>query len=233
MRTSITLITLFFFVLAISSYGQVDRRKNYFPIWTYHQKNSSIHGISVGIGTVRAERRYTNTNGIKIELIGAGIAIPLIPNSPVAQNDSAFIKLAQEPISEIINGISISASGTVCDCLTNGINVGLIGHINFQINGITAALFMNFSQRHNGVQFAFFNETYYLNGLQAGLNNFSYRTKGIQIGLLKNGSKKMKGVQIGLFNKSEEFRGIQIGLWNVNQKRKLPLLNWNFKRSKV
>jgi hypothetical protein len=39
----------------------------------------------------------------------------------------------------------------------------------------------------------------------------------------------MKGVQIGLINKSKKLKGLQIGLWNVNQKRKLPLINWNFK----
>jgi hypothetical protein len=42
----------------------------------------------------------------------------------------------------------------------------------------------------------------------------------------------MSGLQIGIVNKSKNLRGIQIGIWNVNQKRKLPLLNWNFKQTK-
>ena len=41
----------------------------------------------------------------------------------------------------------------------------------------------------------------------------------------------MRGLQIGVVNKSKNLRGIQIGIWNVNQKRRLPLINWNFKRS--
>jgi hypothetical protein len=41
-----------------------------------------------------------------------------------------------------------------------------------------------------------------------------------------NSCKKMRGVQIGLGNKSKNLKGLQIGLWNVNQKRRLPLLNW-------
>jgi hypothetical protein len=53
---------------------------------------------------------------------------------------------------------------------------------------------------------------------------------GVQLGGLANFSKKMDGLQIALFNKSENFRGLQIGLWNVNQKRKLPFINWNFSR---
>ena len=191
-----------FLLLTINSYGQVEKRKNYFPIWSFHQKNINIHGISIGIGTVRTGPRYTNTNGIKIEIIGAGIAIPLIPQSPVAKDDSSFIALSKEPISERINGISLSATGTACDCITNGINIGFIGNINYQVNGLTASLLMNFAQKHNGLQFAMFNEAYYMTGLQ-----------------------------IGLFNKSDKSRGIQIGLWNINQKRKLPLINWNFKRN--
>jgi hypothetical protein len=47
-----------------------------------------------------------------------------------------------------------------------------------------------------------------------------------------NKTKKGNGVQIGLVNMAKEMRGVQIGLWNVNQKRKLPLINWNFKRTK-
>lgn len=44
-----------------------------------------------------------------------------------------------------------------------------------------------------------------------------------------NHVNKMHGVQIGLFNKANTSKGIQIGLWNVNEKRSLPLINWNFK----
>ncbi len=194
-------MTILFLILTISSYGQVEKRKNYFPIWTYHQKNINIHGVSVGIGTVKAAPRFTNTNGIKVEIIGAGIAIPLIPQSPVAQDESEFIKLSEEPISEVINGLSISASGTVCDCITNGFNIGLIGNINFQVNGISTSFLGNFSQKHNGIMIALLNEAYYV-----------------------------KGVQAGLFNRSMKLKGIQIGLWNINQKRKLPLINWSFKQ---
>lgn len=77
---------------------------------------------------------------------------------------------------------------------------------------------------------ALFNDAYYMNGLQTGFSNYAYRTNCVQLSILGNGSKEMKGVQIGLFNKAVKLRGIQIGAWNVNQKRKLPIINWNFKR---
>jgi hypothetical protein len=230
MRQTPNILTLLFLILTISSYGQVDKKKNYFPIWTFHKDSINIHGISVGLWSFNSEPRFTNTNGIKIELIGVGIGIPLIPRSPIVETDSAFIKLEKEPLSERINGLNLSASGSACHCLTNGLTAGFIGQIHFQVNGISTSLFMNFTQRHNGVMTALFNDAYYMNGLQIGLCNNGFKTKGVQIGGIGNYAKEMKGLQIGLYNKSEIFKGIQIGLWNVNQKRKLPLINWNFKR---
>jgi len=229
MRHTKTITTILFLILTIRSFGQVAKRKNYFPIWTFHQDSINIHGISVGLWSFNSEPRFTNTNGIKFELIGVGIGMPLIPRSPIVQTDSAFIKLQQEPLSERINGLNLSSSGTVCHCLTNGLTAGFIGQINFQVNGISTSLFMNFSQKHNGIMTALFNDAYYMNGLQVGFSNNGYKMKGLQIGILGNHTQEMKGVQIGLINKSKKLKGLQIGLWNVNQKRKLPLINWNFK----
>jgi hypothetical protein len=180
--------------------------------------------------TVDNGPRFTNTNGIKFELIGIGILLPLIPRSPIAETDSAFLKLQQEPLSERINGLNLSTSGTFCHCLTNGLTAGVIGQINFHVNGISTSLFMNLNQKHNGLMAAMFNEAYYMNGIQIGLSNYGSKTKGIQLALITNETNEMKGLQIGLFNKSKKFKGLQIGLWNVNQKRKLPLINWNFNR---
>lgn len=61
-----------FFCIVISFIGNVfAQQKNYFPIWTYHQKNVNIHGISVGAFT--EQENNSLTNGIKIEAIGLGI----------------------------------------------------------------------------------------------------------------------------------------------------------------
>jgi hypothetical protein len=230
MKRISTVITSLFLILTISSYGQVDKRKNYFPIWTFHQDSINIHGLSIGLWSFNSEPRHTNTNGIKLEIIGVGIGIPLIPRSPIVETDSAFIKLQQEPVSERINGLNLSASGSACQCLTNGLTAGFIGQIHYQVNGISTSLFMNFTQKHNGIMTAMFNDAYKINGLQIGLRNNGFKTKGVQISLIGNSAKEMKGLQIGLFNKSEKFKGLQIGLWNVNHRRKLPIINWNFKQ---
>jgi hypothetical protein len=191
------LLPILLLLISLTTFGQ--KKKNYFPVWTYHQRNINIHGVSVGAYSIRDKPRNTNTNGIKLELIGIGFFIPLIPQSPVAQTDSSFIQFQNEPISERINGISLSATGTACDCIINGITAGLVGQIQYKVNGISAAILMNFTQIHNGIQGGLFNETY-----------------------------KMSGLQIGGFNKSHKTKGIQIGLWNINEKRKLPIFNWNF-----
>lgn len=232
MKYNTTISTIFLLILTISSYGQIDDRKNYFPIWTFHDDSLNIHGISIGLWSFPGSQRSTNTNGIKLELIGIGIGTPLVPTSPIVESDSAFIKLSQEPFSERISGLNLSALGSGCHCLTNGLTAGLIGQIHFQVNGISTSLMTNFIQKQNGLMAAMYNDAYYLNGLQVGVRNNGSKTKGVQIGLLDNRARKMKGLQIGLFNNSENFFGLQIGLWNVNQKRKLPLINWNFKKAK-
>ena len=229
MKLTTNILTFLFLILTISSYGQDEKRKNYFPIWTFHQDSINIHGISVGLWTFNSEPpRFTNTNGIKVELIGIGIPLLLMPRSPIVETDSAFVKLEQKPLSEKINGLNLSLSGTACHCLTNGLTAGLIGQIHFQVNGISISIFGNSTQKHNGVMAAISNEAYYMNGLQVGLFNSGYKTKGVQLGIIGNYADEMKGLQIGLSNISKKLKGIQIGLWNVNQKRKLPFINWNF-----
>jgi hypothetical protein len=208
------LSTVIFLSLTFNMFGQ-NKKKNFYPLWTFHDENVNIHGISLGFFSWNNNSRNTTTNGVKIEFIGAGILIPLIPQSPIVNSDSAFLSLRDTPLSESINGISLSGTGTWCDCLTNGVSIGLIGQINYQINGVSASNSVNFAQRHNGLQVAMQNEAYYLNGVQLGLFNYSAKTKGLQI---------------GFFNRSKQLKGFQVGIWNVNPKRKLPLINWNFKK---
>jgi hypothetical protein len=206
-------VTILFLSTFLLSFSQTDKRKNIFPIWTFHQDSINIHGVSIGLFSFDGKPSSTYTNGVRIELIGVGLIIPLIPKSPIAENDSSFLKLKQQPISERVNGINLSATGTACNCLINGVSLGLIGQITFQINGFSSSLFMAYSQIHNGIQIAAFTGSYYMNGLQIGVSNYANYANGLQI---------------GLFNYSENLKGLQIGLWNVNQKRKFPIINWSF-----
>lgn len=210
---------LIFLFLACVSASFAQKRKNVFPIWSYHARNLNISGISVGLGTLWENReapRNTNTNGVKLELIGTGILIPFKPdNAFPVENDSALQVYQEQPRSERINGISLTGTGTVCNCVVNGASAALFWKMEYKVNGMSAALWFNTSQIHNGVQ--------------AGLFNLSYIAKGIQIGGV-NSANSFSGVQIGLVNHSGKLRGIQIGLWNINERRKFPIINWNFKR---
>jgi hypothetical protein len=80
-------------------------------------------------------------------------------------------------------------------------SLGGWAHYNYKVNGVSGVLWVNFTEIIRGLQFS----------------------------LLWNDSYETKGVQIGLINRSKKLKGFQIGLWNINQKRKLPLINWNFK----
>jgi hypothetical protein len=188
---------------------------NFFPIWTYHQDNINIHGISIGFLTTgyghEGGFRNTNTNGVKIELIGIGLGFPFTLNYPpisISEEQNNYKKF-----SEHINGISISLFGTFCDCQTNGISIGSIGQYNELLNGISFSL-INYAERHNGIQIG-------------GVLNISSTSNGLQFGIYNN-SFKTNGIQLGIINKSHNLDGLQIGLWNTNQNGSYPLMNFNF-----
>ena len=222
-------IYLIVLLTLIASIANGQHRKLRFPVWTFHQKNVDIYGVSLGLASTGAAVKNTYTTGIKIEIIGLGLFVPLISRSPVAEDDSAFHEIMSEPLSERINGLSLSASGSVCDCEINGGSFGIMGQIHRKVVGISGAFFVNISQVHHGIQSAFFNEAYKMRGLQIGMSNKSRDTRGIQLGLLTE-AYRMRGLQIGVYNRSKDTRGIQFGLLNKNERRLFPIVNWNFKR---
>jgi hypothetical protein len=196
-------LVLLFVVNSFFLISQNDTRqkKNRFLLWTYHHKNTQTHGLSVGLGSIPNKSRNVITNGVKIEAIGVGLFVALTPFSPISESKEMFDSLRKQTLSEQINGISLSLSGTACNCETNGITLGGWAHYNYRVNGVSGVLWVNFTEIIRGVQFS----------------------------LLWNDSFETKGVQIGLVNRSKNLKGFQFGLWNINQKRKLPLINWNFK----
>lgn len=213
MKTKLTILAIIGITCNVNA--QTELRSSKILLGNFHQPNQNINGLSVGLWpSLDNDFRNVYTNGIKLEAIGFGVAVPLIPRSPVAETEEQFRAILSDPPSERINGLNLSGSGSVGDCITNGISVGFIGQINREISGVSASVMMNFSQKHSGLQMAMFNESYLMNGLQIGVGNYGRKTRGIQIGIT---------------NHSDNLKGLQFGLWNVNQKRKLPILNWNFK----
>ncbi|WP_415328713.1 hypothetical protein [Chryseobacterium sp. MMS23-Vi53] len=119
---------------------------------------------------------------------------------------------------------------------------------NFESTGIANKDKMN---KINGMQLSLINmEPTITNGLEFNISsnigshaitngvaispilNIHDEMKGVSVATLANVGKKCRGLQVGAFNKCDDFRGVQIGWWNENEKRKLPLINWNFKAKK-
>ena len=200
---------LFTTLLLLISLGTFGQSRHRFPIWSFHQDSVTIDGLSFGLVTFGDDGLFSKTTGVKVEL-GLGILVPLIPRSPIVTSEPAYNSLPL--ITNKVNGLYIGGTGAVCECKTNGILLGMIGQIVREVNGISACLMLNLAQRHDGVQLAFF-------------TNQTYITRGVQFSI-SNATQDLKGIQIGLFNKTNSIKGLQIGLWNINDKRKLPIINW-------
>lgn len=208
-------------------------------IWAFKQTEKNVDGVSIGLASYSDDEQDGAVNGLKVELIGMGILLPLIPRSPIVGNATALVDYRVNNGIQPVNGISLSGTGSICNCLINGISAGLIGQMNYKVNGFSASIEMNLAQVHNGIQLAMFNQSYLSNGLQSGLSNSNTKMNGAQIGFvngsedfkglqigLVNKSKKHIGLQIGLFNFTNKIKGLQLGFWNVNTKRSMPIFNF-------
>jgi hypothetical protein len=210
--------------------AQNEIKTKVFSFFAFKQTMHKTNGIKIGIASIDTNANSSVTNGLNLEIIGVGLIIPIIPRSPIAENDSEYIEAKKYYSGAKINGLNISASGNALNAKVNGISIGYVGQIQYRVNGFSATSFTNFVQEHNGIMAAIFiNEAYKMNGMQIGIFNGVNIGNGLQLGGRINVAEKFSGVQIALHNVAKNLKGVQIGLWNVNQKRKLPILNWNFK----
>lgn len=204
--------------------------KNFF--WTFHTQNTVVNGLSAGIfsGFGVKERKVT-TNGIRLEIPGLGLLMPIANGTEITniKTVSGKLKASEYIFDETVNGINIS-SGSIGDLKFNGVTLGLIGQYGVLSNGVSASLVMNSMNKTNGLQASgLLNENLYTNGIQVSLGNVSVLMNGIQIGGRNYIYQSGYGIQIGVVNEAKGFKGLQFGIWNENNKRSLPLINWNFK----
>lgn len=97
----------------------------------------------------------------------------------------------------------------------HGLQIGVINMEPSIINGIDININGSMDSKTNGL-------------IISAIVNKQYVSNGLTIGTLGNHNIECRGVQIGLFNTARKMRGFQFGLWNRNEKRSLPLINWNF-----
>lgn len=145
-------------------------------------------------------------NGLGMGFNFLGIFLPplMLFNLQLPGNDD-YVMVPREKMNTI-NGLQLSLINME-PTVTNGLEINVSSNINTYAvtNGVSVSPFFN----------------------------LHHEMKGVSAAPLANIGHKCRGLQIGLYNKCEDFRGIQIGGWNENGKRKLPLINWNFKKQKT
>ena len=211
MKTKLLLIfifsSLFLFAQDSIKYTEEARLIAFTPL----HKIDKVNGIAIGIGMDEIIRNNVSKKTIN----GLNIDINLIGFLLFCFYDTAKIVNSGDVLQQ--NGINISLAGFLRNNSHNGINVSLYNYGN-KMNGVSVAVIGNVVEEINGVYIG-------------GMSNYAEKGRGVTIGVF-NEVKEFKGLQIGIRNKSDNMKGIQIGLWNVNGKRKLPIINWNFKNLK-
>ena len=190
------------FLSAVVAYGQHDSTNNFkrYGLGFFPDKKpKTIYGLSIGLFSIPDQKHVYN--GLTLELPGVG----LLAGFGRGPDDSALLAANKA------NGIIISGTGGMMN--TNGVYAGGFGFFAYKMNGI--AFTMGICQVKYG------------NGIIISGFNFCENVRGIQFGAFATAAN-VKGIQISIENRTKKLKGIQIGVWNVNEKRKLPFINWNF-----
>lgn len=196
------LLSVSFLFFAIGLFAQ---QKNRPIIWFGPSDNVKVHGLNIAPILFKMPKNV-KVNGINVEGVGIPLFLFMIPEDPADRYDT--VKISNE---FCVNGLSVSPAGLMHAGTVNGIAITPLYLFVEQVNGFDMALFFAISYKQNG--------------LAVSVNNSTIELNGVQIGFF-NKARRAKGVQIGVINRTVKLKGLQIGLWNVNEKRKLPIINW-------
>jgi hypothetical protein len=207
-------ITLIFVFLSVSiaSFSKQDSlqiNKKYtdrYIAWFIPSTANNIYGVAVGLigSEVICNKPYTKySHGINIQIIGQGFFLPFGIEKFRFKD---FYSQDKDPKTDTM----------IKRVVHNGILLSIFGTYSNQINGISLSPWMSMNEKVNGLSI---NLLWNLEGI----------INGASIGIV-NMSAKTNGIQIGIYNKTKKLKGIQLGIWNVNEKRSLPIINWNLKK---
>ncbi len=196
-----------------------------FSLSPISRRVNKVNGFVLGVGHYEnANIKIQTINGLNVE--ASPLSLALFSISINVPFEALFVGINDNVISNVaffddckdtyvkINGLNISSGGFTGGAELRGFNISIISGMN-KMNGFSVGGILN-TKNFSGVSIS-------------GLANISDSGNGIQIGS-SNVSRRHKGIQIGLFNNSKDLRGMQFGLWNTNGKRKLPFINWQFKK---
>jgi hypothetical protein len=193
-------LVLISFIFCTNCFSQES--KNF--IWYGPSDATHINGLMFTFWP-KEKGKLPVINGAEINLCPVAIFF-----APMLLIHSVLDKDTNQPLSQEldnfkdfkkVNGIQIGF-GNLDKTVINGIDINLSGSFESKVNGITVS----------------------------GVLNKHYLVNGLTIGPMGNHDINCTGIQIGLLNSCKNLRGIQIGLWNKNQKRKLPFINFAFRR---
>lgn len=234
--------------------ARFEKRKLRIPVGLYTSESTTIYGLAVGIGSdleQGTKETLTKSNGIRIEPISDALLVFTLLLGPdeikFPENEFEFDDFKMKIPNEIVNGLNLSVgtnafinvNGISISAVTqsvkqtNGISIGGLGSSSFKNNGIQIAYAGTSANFSNGIIVSALNTSVHTGtGLQFGAFNQYKNFSGLQVGIfndVNSDAEKFAGLQIGVFNNTKKLKGIQLGLWNVNEKRSLPIINWNFK----
>jgi hypothetical protein len=204
MRLRILLFLLLDTCYLLPAFAQQQHRPVF---WLGPANDVQVHGINIA-PIINKMPQNSTVNGINIEGFGIPFLLFQLPQNPTQGLNPDNIRIRDN---FVVNGIAISVAGRLHEGLMNGLSFAPLFSFIDQVNGLGIATLFNLSYRTNGVSISAYNATGELNGVQLGLHNKANR---------------LRGLQLGLINKCGYIEGCQIGLWNVNEKRRMPLVNW-------
>ena len=169
---------------------------------------NNVYGIAFGLigSEARCDKPFTKkSHGLNVQILGQGFFTPFY----VFNKNLNVYNLTQD--TTYFSDSTIVAP----KAQHNGIILSGLGTFTEVINGVSISPWMSLNGSVNGLSLNFLvNNIFVLNGVALGLYNETMQTHGVQIGLI---------------NRTHQLKGVQFGLWNVNEKRKLPLINWSLK----
>lgn len=207
MKTRILLaVVLLFSSLAYASDSlKIDSLKPRLIAASPSKNVRNVNGILFKYYDEEDHFKAKKVNGLGMGFNFMGIFLPplMLVNLRLPRNDD-YVIVPREKMNTI-NGLQLSLINME-PTVTNGLEISVSSNMDTYAvtNGMSVSPFFN----------------------------LHHEMKGVSVAPLANIGHKCRGIQIGLYNKCDDFRGIQIGGWNENGRRKLPLINWNFKKQK-
>ena len=205
-RILFTIVLLFHSLAYASDSLKVDSLKPRLIAASPSKNVRNVNGVLFKYYDEEDHFKPKKVNGLGMGFNFLGIFLPplMLFNLQLPDNND-YVVVPREKMN-MINGLQLSLINME-PTVTNGLEINVSSNINTYAvtNGVAVSPFFN----------------------------LHHEMKGVSVAPLANIGKKCRGIQIGLYNKCDDFRGVQIGGWNENGKRKLPLINWNFKKQKV